>query len=174
MQGHNLNKNFYNFAPDEPRDERGRWTDGGSDIASQLDALNPDDWAALADIGDIGIGDSSNTSNGAFNVKNAVQYINDNAESASTGYCASYVRDALNNEKGGNLDVQPPNDGGHGYAKNYGQSLVDAGFQAIATSKHYQNAPSSYPPTGYNSRISLAYLSASQPNVCFFALEERK
>ncbi len=83
------------------------------------------------------------TSGGDMNA--AIQSLRNRAKSGSTHNCAAVVRAALNE---GGFNVQAPN-GGHGYAKNFGSSLEDAGFETVASSMHSGDQPATYPPARY-------------------------
>lgn len=80
--------------------------------------------------------------NVAQRIDEAVDHLEKNAEKMPQGWCAKYVRRALNR---GGFSVGAPNDGGHYYARNYGSELMQAGFKPIVTSPH----PSKYPIAGY-------------------------
>jgi len=82
--------------------------------------------------------------NAVQNIDDAIDHLEENADTKPRGKCAAYVRRALN--KGG-FAVRPPNDG-HGYAKNYGPELRRVGFEPVAASIH----PSKYPVEGYSPR----------------------
>ena len=106
------------FNEDEPRDERGRWTDGGDSVMSGTSSISADIQTAISHL------------NQATDDLKARQISQGNQNSFGEGKCATYVRQALNTA---GFDVTQPEDGGHGFAKNYGSSLENAGFTAIAT-----------------------------------------
>lgn len=84
-------------------------------------------------------------STGQTNIDGAISHLQDHAEPFSKGYCASYVRRALN---AGGFDVKPPDDGGYGYAKNFGPELEKVGFKPVATwSRQFDS--SKLPASGY-------------------------
>ncbi|MCK8358503.1 hypothetical protein LXA11_08095 [Erwinia amylovora] len=60
-----------------------------------------------------------------WDAQKAVQYVNEHAESSSTGYCARYVKNAIN--AGGDISSWPPIVS----AKDYGPALVERGFEVI-------------------------------------------
>lgn len=60
-----------------------------------------------------------------WDAQKAVQYVNEHAESSSTGYCARYVKNAINS--GGDISSWPSIVS----AKDYGPALVERGFEVI-------------------------------------------
>ncbi|CCP05883.1 hypothetical protein BN440_0832 [Erwinia amylovora MR1] len=60
-----------------------------------------------------------------WDAQKAVQCVNEHAESSSTGYCARYVKNAIN--AGGDISSWPPIVS----AKDYGPALVERGFEVI-------------------------------------------
>ncbi|CNI95935.1 hypothetical protein [Yersinia vastinensis] len=60
-----------------------------------------------------------------WDVSKAVQYLNDNAEPSSEGYCARYVKRAIS--AGGDISTWPSIVS----AKNYGSALIERGFRIV-------------------------------------------
>jgi len=81
----------------------------------------------------------------AMDVDKAVQSLDQNAQNHSTGYCARYVRQAI--QAGGVTVIPPSPPDGMKYppARIYGPALEDAGFAPVTTS----DQPATYPPSGY-------------------------
>lgn len=67
----------------------------------------------------------------AWDKDKAVQHLNANARASSKGFCARFVRHAVS---AGGIDVPPTSS-----AKDYGPSLIAAGFQEISpTPSNYE------------------------------------
>ena len=117
-----------------------------------MNNISNDGSSQIANSGQIGTdaqvdgGNGTRDNTGQFNVNDAVQSIQENAEPHSTNKCAQYVTDAVSD---GGIDIKPPSDGGHAYAKDYGPSLEAAGFQQVANITHDGDHGAVYPPDGY-------------------------
>jgi surface antigen len=175
------------YNPDEPRIPAGQpgggqWTKAGNGVSSDSGSISADDIrTALREDFDtydpsaqpqgtqVAANDTvqsdaapapvSNTN--TFDAQNAAQYIQDNAESHSTGRCAHYVTDALNNDDGGGLDIVAPDSGN---AKDYGPSLENQGFQPVASSAHTDDQGATYPPTGYTPQTGDVVVMDTYPS----------
>ncbi|SFL63001.1 hypothetical protein [Proteiniphilum acetatigenes] len=72
-------------------------------------------------------GNGSNGYSGTFNINNAVNYLTNNAQESSSGYCARYVREAI---EAGGLST----DGRPGSACDYDTYLSTIGFSMVDSS----------------------------------------
>ncbi len=104
--------------PTNPALPGGQAQTGGNGTVSNFGP----DGAGGAPAADTGAPSSGGTQ-GSFNAAAAASHASANAESAPTGMCGQYVREAI---AAGGVTVQPT-----GSAMNYGPNLVAAGFQAV-------------------------------------------
>jgi hypothetical protein len=64
----------------------------------------------------------------AWDLQKAVQHLTANAESSPVGLCAQYTREAI---EAGGVTLKRTN-----YAKDYGPSLLEVGFQTVKTAAY--------------------------------------
>lgn len=75
------------------------------------------------------LGTSGNSNNGSFSINNATSHLTDNALNSSSGYCAKYVREAI---EAGGLST----DGRPGSACDYDAYLPTLGFSIVDMSNY--------------------------------------
>lgn len=93
------------------------------------------------------------------NMSRSVEVLRSRAHTKPQGYCAQYVREALNS--GGytvrKLDRSPA------YAKDYGPNLEEAGFEPVASSQRINRRPAVYPLEGYRPQVGDVVVMDTYP-----------